>query len=95
MLALFSRLGLTVDSPYLTPELLVSSTRSILQTRDGLLRAAAPKPIGECTFMNDVSDEELVDTLELHRAVVAGLPRGGEGVDAFMVPRTSPVVQAP
>ncbi len=92
VLALFSRLGLTVDSPYLTPELLIGSTRSILQTRDGLLRAAAPKPIGECTFMNDVSDDELVETLQLHREVVAGLPRGGEGVDAFMVPRTSPVV---
>ena len=64
-------------------------------TRDGLLRAAAPQPIGECTFMNDVSDDELVATLALHREVAAGLPRGGAGIDAFMVPRTSPVVSAP
>ena len=90
-----SRLGLTVDSPYLTADLLRDSTKSILQTRDGLLRAAAPKPIGECTFMNDVGDDELVQTLELHREVAAALPRGGAGVDAFMVPRTSPVVAAP
>lgn len=94
VLALIARLGLTVDSPYLTEDLLRDSTRSILQTRDGLLRAAAPKPIGECTFMNDVSDDELVATLALHREVAAGLPRGGAGVDAFMVPRTSPVVTA-
>ncbi len=95
VLALMSRLGLTVDSPYLTEELLRDSTASILQTRDGLLRAAAPKPIGECVFMNDVSDAELVDTLALHRDVAAALPRGGAGVDAFMVPRTSPVVSVP
>ncbi len=92
VLALFSRLGLTVDSPYLTDDLLRDSTRSILQTRDGLLRAAAPQPIGECTFMNDVSDDELVATLALHREVAAAMPRGGAGIDAFMVPRTSPVV---
>ncbi|KQS71165.1 sedoheptulose 7-phosphate cyclase [Modestobacter sp. Leaf380] len=94
VLALFSRLGLTVDSPYLTDDLLRDSTRSILQTRDGLLRAAAPKPIGECTFMNDVDDDELVATLALHREVASALPRGGAGIDAFMVPRTSPVVSA-
>ncbi|MDO9381101.1 MAG: sedoheptulose 7-phosphate cyclase [Nocardioidaceae bacterium] len=93
--ALMSRLGLTVDSPHLTADLLRESTASILQTRDGLLRAAAPSPIGECVFMNDVSDEELASTLELHREVAAALPRGGAGIDAFMTPRTSPVVAAP
>jgi len=95
VLALFSRLGLTIDTPYLTADLLQESTKSILQTRDGLLRAAAPKPIGECTFMNDVDDAELARTLDLHREVVSALPREGAGVDAFMVPRTSPVVAAP
>ena len=41
---LMSRLGLALDSPYLTPELLRKATDSIVQTRDGLLRAAVPRP---------------------------------------------------
>ncbi|MFY0408658.1 sedoheptulose 7-phosphate cyclase [Solicola sp. PLA-1-18] len=95
VLALFSRLGLTLDSPYLTADLLRDSTASILQTRNGLLRAAAPQPLGECVFMNDVDDAELESALTLHRELAAALPRGGEGVDAFMRPRTAPVVAAP
>src|SRR6195952_4762394 len=41
-LGLMSDLGLALDSPYLTPELLAEATTSILKTRDGLLRAAIP-----------------------------------------------------
>ena len=43
---LMSRVGLALDSPHLTPELLRRGTESILQTRDGLLRAAVPRPVG-------------------------------------------------
>ena len=55
ILALMSRLGLAIDSPYLTAELLHEATRSIVQTRDGRLRAAVPRPIGTCFFVNDLS----------------------------------------
>jgi demethyl-4-deoxygadusol synthase len=51
ILTLMSRLGLAIDSPYLTPELLWKATASISRTRDGLQRAAAPCPIGQCVFM--------------------------------------------
>jgi 3-dehydroquinate synthase len=57
ILALMSRLGLAVDSPYLTAELLHDATRSIIQTRDGLLRAPVPRPIGRCFFVNDLAAE--------------------------------------
>lgn len=81
---LMSKLGLALDSPHLTDEVLETATTSILQTRDGLLRAAVPNPIGECLFLNDVTAEELRETLGAHRDIVASFPRGGAGVAMFI-----------
>jgi demethyl-4-deoxygadusol synthase len=86
VLGVFSSLGLTIDTPYLTPELLERATASIVQTRDGLLRAAVPDPIGTCAFINDLTQEELERALVRHREICADLPRGGAGVDAFTGP---------
>lgn len=83
VLGLMSRLGLTLDSPYLTPELLRTATDSITQTRDGLLRAAMPRPIGVCHFANDLSADELDEGLAAHRALSRSFPRGGEGRDMY------------
>jgi demethyl-4-deoxygadusol synthase len=83
ILALFSSVGLAIDSPFLTADLLEKATGSILQTRDGLLRAAVPKPIGTCHFVNDLTVDELVQVLEVHKGVAAGYPRGGEGVEQY------------
>jgi 3-dehydroquinate synthase len=83
VLGLMSDLGLALDSEHLTPELLSTATAAILKTRDGTLRAAVPAPIGQCLFVNDVSVEELADTLVLHRKLCFGYPRGGDGIDMF------------
>ncbi len=80
---LMSRVGLTLDTPYLTEELLHTATTSIVQTRDGLLRAAAPRPIGSCVFMNDLTADELDAALAAHRSRCARYPRGGAGEDMF------------
>ena len=79
-----SRVGLALDSPHLTSELLRGGTESILQTRDGLLRAAVPRPVGTCYFVNDLTGNELDETLAAHRAVVRRYPRGGDGEDMFL-----------
>lgn len=84
ILWLMSRIGLTLDSPHFTPELLQRATESILQTRDGLLRAALPRPIGTCAFVNDLTVSQLQDLLARHKEVVARYPRGGVGEDAFI-----------
>ena len=78
-----SDLGLSLDSEYLTAELLTEATNSILKTRDGMLRAAVPDPIGSCRFLNDVTVDELADTLTLHKKLCLEFERGGEGVDMF------------
>ena len=83
VLGLFSNLGLAIDSPYFTDEVIEKATASILQTRDGLLRAAVPKPIGTCHFVNDLTVEELQTHLAEHKRVAATYPRGGEGVDQY------------
>jgi 3-dehydroquinate synthetase len=84
ILGLMSRLGLALDSPYLTPELLHAATASIIQTRDGLLRAPVPRPLGRCHFVNDLGAEELEQTLAAHRELCRELPRRGEGEDVFV-----------
>ena len=88
ILELMSRLGLALDSPYLTAELLHRATKSIIQTRDGLLRAPVPRPIGECFFVNDLAEDELEQTLAAHRALTARLPGRGEGVEVFVSSET-------
>ncbi|WP_433786181.1 sedoheptulose 7-phosphate cyclase [Actinomycetospora sp. CA-101289] len=83
VLGLMSRLGLSLDSPLLTPDVLRRGTEAILQTRGGHLRAAVPRPIGTCHFLNDLGVDELAETLEAHRAICRDLARDGLGVDAF------------
>lgn len=84
VIGLMSGLGLAVDSPYLTPDLLATATRSITQTRDGLLRAAVPDPIGSCLFVNDLAEGELDRTLATHRDLCRELPREGDGEDMWV-----------
>lgn len=83
VLGVMSTLGLALDSEHLTPELLAAATESILKTRDGQLRAAVPDPIGRCRFLNDVTTEELAETLTLHKKLCLEFDRGGDGVDMF------------
>lgn len=83
IIGLMSRLGLAIDSPYLTPELLWKATTSISRTRDGQQRAAAPRPIGECFFMNDLTRTELDQSLAVHRTICQKYPRQGDGQDMY------------
>lgn len=84
ILGLMSRLGLAIDSPYLSPELLWKATEAITRTRDGLQRAAAPRPIGQCVFMNDLTRSELDNALAVHRAIAQNYPRQGNGEDMYV-----------
>jgi 3-dehydroquinate synthetase len=81
---LMSRLGLSLTSPYLTSELMAKASDAILQTRDGLFRAAVPRPIGSCHFVNDLIQAELDEALEIHNEVCRKYPRGGDGEDVFI-----------
>jgi 3-dehydroquinate synthase len=86
ILGLMSRLGLALDHPSLDIELLWKANQSITLTRDGLLRAAVPHPIGRCHFVNDLTREELEATLKEHKNLCADYPRAGDGIDAYVKP---------
>lgn len=84
LLNLFSRAGLSMDHHQFDEETLANATTAILRTRDGLLRAAVPNPIGQCTFLNDVSAEEMNKALRRHKELMKEYPRNGEGLDAYV-----------
>ena len=83
ILGLMSRIGLALDHPLLDGDLLWEATQSITLTRDGLQRAAMPRPIGECFFVNDLTRDELEAALADHKRICAEYPRAGAGVDAY------------
>lgn len=84
ILDLMSRIGLSLDHPLFDIDLAWRATESITQTRDGKLRAAMPRPIGTCFFVNDLTKDELAASLLAHKELCATYPRGGEGVDAYI-----------
>lgn len=84
MLDLFSKAGLSMDHPQFDEAILDKGTKAILKTRDGLLRAAVPNPIGSCVFLNDVSHDELCAALRKHKQIMKEYPRNGEGIEAFV-----------
>ncbi len=83
---LMSKLGLSLDSAHLTPELMRTATDLIVQTRDGQQRAAVPRPIGACFFINDLAADELEQALVAHRQACRIYPREGQGEQPFLAP---------
>lgn len=85
LLKLFSRAGLSMDHDQFDGPLLEKATAAIIRTRDGKLRAAVPvSPMGQCVFLNDVSQEEMVLALKQHKQMMRKFPRNGAGIDAFV-----------
>lgn len=84
LLTLFSRAGLSMDHHQFDEDVLAKATTAILKTRDGLLRAAVPSPIGSCVFLNDVSAEEMNKALKRHKELMKEYPRNGEGIEAYV-----------
>lgn len=73
-----------MDHAQFDEDLLEKGTNAILKTRDGLLRAAVPSPIGSCVFLNDVSMDEMHSALRKHKEIMKQYPRNGEGLEAFV-----------
>jgi 3-dehydroquinate synthase len=84
LLNLFSRAGLSMDHHQFDEDILAKATAAILKTRDGKLRAAVPNPIGSCTFLNDVTAEEMNEALRRHKQLMKEYPHNGEGLEAYV-----------
>ncbi|KAI0841916.1 Dehydroquinate synthase-like protein [Hypoxylon sp. FL0890] len=84
LLNLFSRAGLSIDHPQFDDEVLDKGTAAIMKTRDGLLRLAVPSPLGSCTFLNDVTPQQLQEALKKHKEIAKTYPREGAGIEAYV-----------
>lgn len=84
ILNLFSKAGLSMDHYQFDEDVLDQATKAILKTRDGLLRAAVPSPLGSCVFLNDVSMDDMYAALRKHKEIMKNYPRNGEGIEAFV-----------
>ncbi len=84
ILTTMNNIGLALDNPVLDIDLLWKAGESITQTRDGLLRAAVPKPIGTCFFVNDLEKDELEEALAEHRRICADYADAGLGTQVYM-----------
>jgi 3-dehydroquinate synthase len=84
ILNLFSRAGLTMDHELFDENVLKKGIEAIYGVRDGFLHAAVPAPLGQCQFMEDVTEEEFNEALKLHKDICSKYPRGGAGLDAYV-----------
>lgn len=81
---MFSRARLSIDHELFNEEILTKATAAILKTRDGLLRAAVPSPLGSCKFLNDITDEEMAAALHRHKMLMKEYPRNGAGIETYV-----------
>ena len=87
-----SRLGLALDSPYLTTELLRAASESITQTRDGLpARSGCRVRSAAAASSMTPPTTSWTRTLSAHRQLCQSFPRGGDGEDVFISPVTAGV----
>jgi demethyl-4-deoxygadusol synthase len=84
ILGTMNSIGLALDNPLLEIDLLWEASKAITQTRDGLLRAAVPKPIGTCFFINDLEKDELEEAVAEHKRLCADYPDAGLGTEVYL-----------
>lgn len=83
LLALFSNLGLALDHPSFTLDLLKEATTATIATRNGELRAPLPTgALGTHVIIANIEWPVLAKAWEMHKEFVKSLPRGGLGVEA-------------
>ncbi|OAA74237.1 2-epi-5-epi-valiolone synthase [Cordyceps fumosorosea ARSEF 2679] len=87
LLNLFSRAGLAIDHVDFDEKFLATATAAILKTRNGQLRAVVPvSPMGVCTFLNDVTHEEMCEALKFHKNLVndTGYTLDGQPIEGMI-----------
>ena len=81
-LDVFSKLGLALDHPASTLDLMMKGSHATIATRDGKLRAPVPTDtLGSHTILQMVDDDRLEATWVSHKEVMQHQPRKGLGLD--------------
>lgn len=81
-LGAFSKLGLSLDHPAFTLEMMKQATDACIATRDGKLRAPVPTgQLGTHEILPMVDEGVLEKVWEAHKKTAEGWPRKGLGLD--------------
>lgn len=81
-LGVSSRLGLTLDHPVFTLDLMKQATKATTATRDGRLRAPVPTGrLGSHEILQMVDEAVLERVYEEHKRAAEEWPRKGSGLD--------------
>lgn len=85
ILALLDGYGLSLWHDILDrKETIWKSQQTVVQKRGNNLVAPLPNgPIGNCGYLNELSRHDLFTALDEYKAVCAGYPRAGLGIDAY------------
>jgi 3-dehydroquinate synthase len=87
ILALMSGYGLSLWHDVLESEpIMRESHRKIIQKRGGNLVAPVPRgSIGECGYLNGLSEGDLLQAISEYRTICADFPRQGRGIDPLCI----------
>ena len=88
-LGIFSALGLAMDHPAFTLDLMKKGTDATIATRDGRLRAPVPTgSLGSHEILQMVDEEKLEIAWKSHKQAMEAWPRKGLGLDMDIAVRT-------
>ena len=89
-LRVFSTLGLALDHPAFTLQLMKKATNATIATRDGRLRAPVPTGgLGSHEILQMMDEGILTKVWEEHKRAMEGWPRKGLGLDMDIAIRLS------
>ena len=97
ILGLMSRLGLAIDSPYLTPDAAADGdARRSRRPGTGGCEPRCRARSATCFFVNDLSSRTSSSACSaLHRSCARAYPREGDGEDVFVAAATRPDARWP
>lgn len=83
ILKLISDMELALWHPIMdNHDLVISANKKVTAKRGGNLCAPVPKnTIGDCGYINDLTEDEIPSTIEEYKSIVSRYERGGLGID--------------
>ena len=86
VLKVISDCELSLYHPVMDDDKMIWKTQlAIVEKRGGNLCAPIPKPLGFSGYLNDLSEEQLIQRMHEYKDLVSKYPRGGRGVEEHCI----------
>ena len=86
VLKVISDCELSLYHPVMDDDAMIWKTQlAIVEKRGGNLCAPIPKPLGYSGYLNDLSEEQLIQRMHEYKELVSKYPRGGRGVEEHCI----------